>query len=327
LYLGCLGTLYTLYLAAWVLFVAAAGMIADDAFSQNPERRRSARRFLLATPVFCIALLAAYSPWLPVVLRAARRPPPVPAAPLTLERAGRILGFFAFESSEGVQPERADLAFLALAAAGTVMAIRRPGSRFLVAWGIGGLAAVEGLYRLHPDWDAARRYLPAAIALVGLAALPVSGLMSTKTGKILAVALLAGVLLLQTAALRTYFRTGRQDWRPLGAFLKARPAEEQIFAENQWSQICTAFYVIGPEWLADGGRHGRPVSNLDGEIVRLTYSWPAGKTAWLVVEGNPQRQELRAWARQFEEIPFPTADGARVYRLDPSRRDTALAGR
>ena len=53
----------------------------------------------------------------------------------------------------------------------------------------------------------------------------------------------------------------------------------------------------------------------------------AGKNAWLVIEGNPQRQEIRTWAKQFEETLFGSADGARVYRLDPGRREMALRGR
>lgn len=327
LYLACLGTLYTLYMAAFVLAVAAGGLLAEDALSKLPDRRAAARRFLLASPLFAGALFIAYLPWWPVVLDAARRPGPIPAEAIGFERAARTLSFFAFASREGVPARPGDFAYLALCALGLLPAIRRPGTRFLAVWALAGLTAIETLYQLHPYWDEARRYLPAALALPALAALPLATATRSRTGRVLVAACVGAILLFDGAALRDYYRNGRQDWRPLGAFLRARPAGEQIFTENQWSQICTAFYVAGPGWLADGGRHGRPVSNLDGEIARLTYSWPPGKTAWLVIEGNPQRQEIRAWARQFAEIPFSTADGARVYRLDPMRREAALTGR
>ncbi|HEY6065271.1 MAG TPA: glycosyltransferase family 39 protein [Thermoanaerobaculia bacterium] len=327
LFMACLGALYTLYLAAFVLAVAAFGMLLEDAFSPVEARRSAARRFLLFSPLFAAGLFVAYLPWWPVVLEAARRPGPIPAAPVSFDRAARTLSFFAFAEQEGVAARPRDLVYLALCALGLFVALRRPGARFLAFWAVAGLAAIEALYQIHPYWDEARRYLPAAVALPALAALTLAAAARSRKGGVVLAFGLAAILFFDGASLRDYFRHGRQDWRPLGAFLRARPAGEQIFAENQWSQICTAYYVVGREWLFDGGRHGRPISNLDGEIARLTYSWPPGKLAWLVIEGNPQRQELRAWARQFEEIPFPTADAARLYRLDPSRRDESLAGR
>jgi hypothetical protein len=327
LFLACLGALYTLYLAAFVLAIAACGILVEDAFSRSETRRSAARRFLLFSPLFAAALFIAYLPWWPVVLEAARRPGPIPAAPVSFERVAQTLSFFAFGVQEGVGARPRDLAYLALCALGVLVAIQRPGVRFLALWTVGGLVAIEALYQMHPYWDEARRYLPAALALPGLAALALAEAARLRPGRPLLAFALGAILFFDGAALRDYFGRGRQDWRPLGVFLRSRSAGEQIFTENQWSQICTAYYVVGRKWLFDGGRHGRPVSNLDGEIARLTYSWPAGKTAWLVIEGNPQKQDLRGWAKQFEEIPFPTADGARVYRLDPARRDTALAGR
>jgi Dolichyl-phosphate-mannose-protein mannosyltransferase len=327
LYLACLGALYTLYLAGFVLAIAACGIVVEDAFSPVPGRRLAARRFLRFSPLFGAALFVAYLPWWPVVLEAARRPAPIPASPVGFDRAVRTFSFFAFAGQEGIVAQPRDLAYLALCALGLFVAIRRSGTRFLAVWAAAGLLAIEGLYQLHPYWDEARRYLPAAIAFPALAALPLAVAARSRSGRLLLAFGLGAILLFDAAALREYFRHGRQDWRPLGAFLRLRPAAEQIFTENQWSQICTAYYVVGPEWLSDGGRHGRPVSSIDGEIQRLTYSWLPGATAWLVIEGNPQRQELRGWAKQFDEIPFPTADGARLYRLDPSRRDVALLGR
>ena len=88
-----------------------------------------------------------------------------------------------------------------------------------------------------------------------------------------------------------------------------------------------AFYVEGPEWLYRGGRLGRDVWNLDGEIVRLTWSWKPGTTAWLVLAGEPRYPPLRQWATAFPGTPFPAAEGAVLHRLEPARRDAASAPR
>src|SRR5438874_530471 len=83
LWVSCLATAYALYFAALVLAIAAAAMLVEDAFSVDESRRRAARRFLAWSPVFGATLFVAYLPWWPVVLEAARRPPPVLAPPIS----------------------------------------------------------------------------------------------------------------------------------------------------------------------------------------------------------------------------------------------------
>jgi hypothetical protein len=139
-------------------------------------------------------------------------------------------------------------------------------------------------------------------------------------------AAIAGILLFDGRSLSRYFRDGRADWRPLAAYLKARPPEERVFTENQYAQLCTAFYVVGEEWLYDGGKAGRQIPNLDGEVIRLTYSWAPGTTGWLVLAGEPQYPDLRDWARQLPSIAFPRAENAVLVKLDPALRERALAG-
>ena len=112
LYLACLGTAYALYLAAVVLGIAAAGLLVEDAFSIETARRRAARRFLLFSPLFAMALFVAYLPWWSVVVEAARRPAPIAASPVTWERAGRTLAFFAFTAKDRVPLSLPDLLFL-----------------------------------------------------------------------------------------------------------------------------------------------------------------------------------------------------------------------
>jgi len=183
---------------------------------------------------------------------------------------------------------------------------------------------IEVLLRFHPYWDVARIYLPAGIALLALVALPLASLLERRRTKWIGAALLALVFLFDARGLLAYFREGRADWRPLGRFLKARPRSERIFTENQYSELCVAFYVEGPEWLYRRGRLGRDVWSLDGEIVRLTWSWKPGTNAWLVLAGEPEHESLRRWAAAFPSFPFPAAERAVLHRLDPALRDAVL---
>ena len=113
---------------------------------------------------------------------------------------------------------------------------------------------------------------------------------------------------------------------PLADFLRREsPPAERVFTENQYSQLCVAFYLVGPTWLFDEGKRGREVLNLDGEIGRLTWSWKPGERAWLVLAGEPRHAGLRRWAEIFPSRPFPSAEGADLRRLDAVSRDRAFA--
>ena len=141
-----------------------------------------------------------------------------------------------------------------------------------------------------------------------------------------AVVLLAAILALDLSGLDRYFRSGRADWRPLARFLASRPEGECVFTENQYTQLCVAYYLVGPSWGFEQGRLGRRIPNLEGEIVRLTYSWRSGTSAWLVTSGNPPHAGLRAWASKFPSTLYPSAEGAVLYDLEPARRDAAFTG-
>jgi hypothetical protein len=77
--------------------------------------------------------------------------------------------------------------------------------------------------------------------------------------------------------------------------------------------------------MYDGGKRGREVLNLDGEVVRLTWSWRPDERAWLVLAGEPRHEGLREWAGSLPLIHFPKAERADLRRLDPAMRETALA--
>jgi 4-amino-4-deoxy-L-arabinose transferase-like glycosyltransferase len=327
LWLACLGTAYALYLAAVVLAIAAAAIVVEDSFSPDPTRRRAARRFLAWSPAFVGTLAAAYLPWWPVVLEAARRPVPVPHPPMTWERMRRLLSFFSFAPDDGQPLGLKGPLYLLLVALGLRTAFRKPGLRFLVVWPLLGYAVIETLGRVHPHWYVSRRYLPAGLAFPALAALPIAALASKPRLRALAAIALAAVLASDLRSLAIYFRDGRADWRTLADYLRREsPAHERLFTENPYGQLCTAYYLVGPRWLYEGGKRGREVLNLDGEVARLTWSWRPGERAWLVAEGpGMPYPDLRRWAERFPAIAFPKAEGSVLRRLDAERRDAAFA--
>ena len=318
LFLSCLATAYTLYLAAGVLALAAAGLLAEDALSADPVRRAAARRFLLQSPLFVAALVLAYLPWWPILIEAARRPAFAESAPLSWQRITRVLSFFSFAPDDGQPLGRKGPLFLLLVGTGLLMALRRHGLRFLAVWGVLGLVSIEILGQLHPHFDVSRRFLPAGLAFPALAALPIATLLESRRSRLAGAALLVIVLFLDIRSLAVYYREGRADWRTLGRFLQARPISERVFTENGYSALCVAFYVYGPDWLAEKGRNGRTIVALDGRALPLTWAWPSGTTGWLVLAGEPVHEPLRRWSEIFPARTFPKAERAILRRLDPA---------
>jgi hypothetical protein len=301
-------------------------MLVEDGLSADPARRRAARRFLAWSPAFVATLAVAYFPWWPVVLEAARRPVPVPHPAMTWERMGRLLSFFSFAPDDGHPLGLKGPLYLVLVALGFRAAFRRPGLRFLAIWPLLGYAVIETLGRVHPHWYVSRRYLPAGLAFPALAALPIATLASKPRLRALAAIAFAAVLVFDLRSLAVYFREGRADWRTLADYLRHNsPAHERVFTENPYGQLCTAYYLVGPRWLYQGGKSEREVLNLDGEIARLTWSWRPGERAWLVAGGpGMPYTELRRWAERFPAIQFPKAERSTLARLDPELRDAAF---
>ena len=170
------------------------------------------------------------------------------AAPVSWERWSRILSFFSFAPDDGQPLGRKGPLFLVLVAAGLVIASRRSKLRFLVVWAVGGFLAIEILGRLHPHYDVSRRFLPAGLAFPALAAIALAALASRPRLRVVAAALVALVIVFDLRSLAVYFREGRADWRTLADYLRSTAAPaERVFTENQYSQMCVAFYLVGPE--------------------------------------------------------------------------------
>jgi hypothetical protein len=328
-YLASLATMYALYLAAVVLAVAAAALLVEDAFDGEPRRRSAARRLLAWSPVFGAAVWLGYLPWWPVVLEASRRAAFVPARPLTAQRLGQTLSFFAFAPVDGEPLRRGTLVLWTLVVLGGALATTRRRQRLLVVWLAAGLAVIETLYRLHPHFFGNRLFLPAGVAATALAGVAIGELLRRPVARLAGGFVLAVVLVLSSRNLARYFRDGRADWRTLADYLRVNAAPtERVFTENQYSSLCVAFYLVGPEWLYDVVSR-RPVSRevlgLEGERVRLSWAWKPGTRAWLVLAGEPRDPELRRWAERLPTLAFPRAEGASLCRLDPASRDASLA--
>jgi hypothetical protein len=216
--------------------------------------------------------------------------------------------------------------YLFLVGMGVVTAFKQRGLHFLAVWALLGLIAVEELGRFYPHWYVSRHYLPAGLAFPALAALAIAGFLQRRRTRAIGVVILAAVVFFDLRSLAVYFREGRADWRTLTDYLRREsPPNERVFTENPYTQLCTAYYLVGPRWLYEEGKQGREVLNLDGEIVRLTWSWRPGERAWLVLAGEPRHEGLREWAGSLPSLSFPRAEGADLRRLDPAMRETALA--
>ena len=316
--LACLACAYTLYFAAVVLSIAGAAMLAEDCFSISAERRRNARRVLSRSPLFLLGFLLAYLPWLIVMTGASKRVPVAPALALSLDRFERTLSFFTFASNGGVPPGAGGLAYAALMAAGAVMALRRPGLRFLVCWAVLGAAAIEIFHLLRPlPYEASRHFLPAGLALIALAALAMSTLFDDRRWRLPGAVLLTVVMLLDARELVSYYRAGRPDWRPLGEFLgRETKMSERVLSENSAAQICADFY-----FRSSAPAVQRPRILVAPDVLSVESLWPPASRAWLILGGGPVNSALHRWADRYPSFPFPAADGsAEVRRLDAALR-------
>jgi len=270
-----------------------------------------------------VGVALAGRPWWPV-LGTAFRVDGAPRTGATLDPAARALSFFAFAPEDGARLSGGGWGFLFLAVCGAWLAASTRGLRFLAAWALGGTAAMAALCRIDPDFDSSRRFLPIGPAFTALAAASVAAMIGRPVARMAGVAFLTAFLVLDARALGAYFREGRPDWRPLAEYLRQNAAPgERIFAENSHTQLCLAYYLVGPRWLADssnGRDPSRSIVDVGGHPGALARAWRPGTRGWLVLAADPEDRWLRRWAASFPSESFPTARGAMVHRLDSTGR-------
>ncbi|MGE5278945.1 MAG: hypothetical protein ACM3SU_18280 [Acidobacteriota bacterium] len=234
-YVACLATIYSLYLAGLVLFIAAGSLIVFDGFDPEQARRASARRFLLWSPAFIAAVAVGYLPWWSVLLRAIRSPANSAPPDFGMVRLVRWFSYFGFSGWDQTSLGAAGLLFLILSLTGAVIASRRPRLRFLVPWAVLGLTTIEVLEHRHPEFDSIFHWLPAGLGLTALAGVGLASLFRTRVPWPAGTLVFAAVILVDVRSLATYFRAGRPDWRPVAQFLSSTPGGERIFAENPYT--------------------------------------------------------------------------------------------
>ncbi len=324
-YACCLGSLYSLYLSAFVLALTAGALVTEDAWSMEPRRRVAARAFFKWSPVHALVIAAGTLPWWAVVWTGIRSAPMTTAPTLTAGRVFRYLGYFGFNPNDGYPLERQGVFFACLVVAGIVLAARTPRLRFLLVWAILGIGGIEILEQRHPTYDSIFHWLPAGMALAPLAALPIAALVRRRGTVVLGTVLAAVVAVLYARGLTRYFEAGRPDWRPLARALAARPlapyhsadlSREQLFVENGWTQLCLAYYLVGPRWSCCRTQRDIQIANVDGDRARLEKAWRDGSDAWLVLAAGPRSPALRDWAARFPGTKFPGAElGATLRHL------------
>lgn len=320
IYLAALATAYALYVAALALLLAGGAMAIEDAFSSDGARASAARRFLRGSPLFAFALWLGFLPWWPVFLTGIHAAPMGTVPVFSPARIPRFFTFFGFQHVDWQPLGGPGALFLAGCIAGGVFAWRRPGARFLLPWSIGGFTTLEILEQRHPIYDSIMHYTPMGISLVALFALALSTVIADPRTKPLGIGLLAASVAFETVSLSRYFRDGRPDWRPLGAYLRATPAGDRIVTDDDYTSICVAYYAAGADWFQTLHSPGaRSIVTVHDDPTSSAWIREPGKTTWLVLRGN-RISALRRWAAAYPGVAFPGAEeGAVVKRLDPRR--------
>jgi len=317
LYLSSLATAYALYVAALALLFAGAALVVEDAFSRDAARASTARRFLRASPLFAFALWVGFLPWWPVFLTGIRAAPMGTVPVFSPARIPRFFSFFGFGHADWQPLGGPGALFLGGCVAGGALAWRRPGARFLLPWSLGGFTALEILERRHPIFDSIFHYTPMGLSLVALFALSLSALIANARTKPLGIGLLAASLAFESLSLSRYFRQGRPDWRPLGAYLRATPPGDRIVTDDDYTFICVAYYAGGADWFQTlHAPEARSIVTARNDPASMASLWESGTTAWLVLRGD-RATPLRRWAETYPGVAFPGAEeGAVVKRLD-----------
>jgi hypothetical protein len=316
-YAAFLAAAYTLYLAGVVAGLAAAAMLLEDSFDSDQRRRLSARRAILWSPAFAVALTVAYLPWLPVVRIAAARAAEPGPPPITAARYGSLFAFFSTASGEGMPVSARDLLLLIAVLLGSAEAIRQPRCRVFLSWVILGFLVIETLEQTHPHWPVARHFLQVGPALLALAGLGIAAAARrTAIPRLAAGTVLIFVLAAEARGLREYFDHGRPDWRPLARYLQGQGSGGRILTENQWIQLCLGYYLDGVASFHLHSRKPWEIITLQGDTRPIGWLWERGRPTWLVTcDCGARSERVKEFAVPYTFSRFPSADGSSLALL------------
>jgi len=278
--------------AAWTLYFAGlfAGLLGIGFIALF--RKTSLRRLWKWLPIALAGWVVLYLPWLQVVLRGARKTPPVGAERLDLAWLSyrlQVLGTGDW-LAEPLSP--GSWAFWGLVVVGLILARRSRLALFAGAWLILGGALLVAVLQLRPHYPAVRYLLPAWLAAVFLAGFAVSPFKSRRLPGLAGLAAVGLVLAFDVRSLSAYYDHGRPEWNKVADYLRRNVAPNQrLVAVNLWT-----FRNLGYYW-ADPGRGEVQRPSLEGASERV--SGPA----WIVIAACPIRPDDRG---EIDRLPLMT---------------------
>lgn len=316
---------FTLYLAAVQLAVAAALLLAEDFAS--PDRNGKVRRVLRALPWVVGAVAAAFLPWALLVSSqhtprfrapadAAFGPASVIRAFATYSFSHRTVGY----SAGSARLFQAIVGGLALfAAAGLLALVRKEGTRWLALWIPGGtlVLAVLGLatpFRPNARYLVAAWFVLPAVIGTGLAWLwrrrPAAG-----------VASFTAAVAVEVVGVAAGLADRRVDWTRLTALLRHVPASESIYCDGTNSLYPVAHALCGPRWLDD---HLCRWTLVDlAEHPDALDRRERSRRGWIVVSGREARNKFGRPEAAERRWSFPEAEGSELLCLAPDPRISA----
>lgn len=268
---------WTLYLAGMVVGIASIGRL----FLDRQDRLRDLwRRF----PLIVAGWTLLYSPWLAVIIAAARAPRP--AAPETLDWYWWQHRLHAFAAGHEF-PSGIDVgtwAFWILVAVGLATCVRARLLRTAAMWLLVGSAMTIVILQLRPHYGGTPRYfLAAALAAPLLAGAGIALLWKSAVPRTIAVILLATYAGFAGVTLSEYYDDGRPDWRAVAEYVhvRAKPGDAVILANN-WVVRNFGFY-----W-----RRMPPLPGVDARRF-VTGPHPLEGPAWIVTGQCWPRESLK----------------------------------
>lgn len=301
--------------AAWTLYFAGlfAGLLGVGFIALF--RKTSLARLWKRLPLTLAGWTVLYLPWLPVVLRAARKTPPMEAERLDLAWLAyrlQVLG----TGDWLVEPVSAgSWAFWTLVAIGLALAWRSRFALFCAAWLLAGAATLILVLQVRPHFPAVRHLLPAWLGAVLLAAYAVARMGEKPLRRLAAFAAVGLVLAFDLRTLSAYYDHGRPEWNKVADYVRRNVAPGQrVVAVNFWT-----FRNFGYYWAdAGNGAVQRPALEWGGERV----SGPA----WIVLSACPLRPDVRG---EIDRLPlmteFPLTNSCEVRYLAEGQ-SVALSG-